>query len=49
MIKNDKYAKFPIAVKKEAVRKVREGEPMRKVSSDTGCNIETLRNWIKIY
>ncbi|CAN5707773.1 hypothetical protein BH24ACT22_BH24ACT22_02760 [soil metagenome] len=37
----------PLEVRLGVVRRVREGEPVSKLSEEMGISVQTVRNWIR--
>ena len=47
--RNPKYVKFTEETKRQAVKRVLNGEPQKAVSEDIGCADATIRKWLSIY
>ena len=47
--RNPKYVKFTEETKRQAVKRVLNGETQKAVAEDIGCAEMTLRKWMGIY
>ena len=47
--RNPKYVKFTEETKRQAVKRVLNGESYKAVSKDIGCAEATIRKWLSFY
>lgn len=47
--RNPQYEKFSENIRRQAVKRVSDGESIRTVSNDIGCQTETIKKWMSKY